>query len=294
MMNKEALMISVVIGAALFLIILSISTVIYQSNIKNTRYFKEHPDDWFFYKFSDKVFNALFGITEPEDVALKMGIDVEEYYKNCMVVGVEADIRGIVTDYIYGFLALIVFLLMTVFINPFFFIIGLSVTYIFMKRKRVTVKSKAESMREQIKAEFPRFLGLLSTELEVGLPIDTAIYLLSHKYDSLISKEFLKSFNDMKLGAVGWQGALYQISVKYSIDDFSDFVMDVTTAFNKGTSISEAVKERTREVKTKRLYDVKEKAARTESMILIPIAICQFIPMIAFILLPTIQSVINI
>lgn len=293
-MQKQALLLAIIVGVAIFLIILAISTVIYQNNIKNTRFYKEHPDDWFFYRFSDKVFNALFGITEPEDVALKLGIDVEEYYKNCMVVGIEANIRGIVTDYIYGFLSLLFFMILTFVISPFFFVIGLSITYIFMKRKRVTVKSKAESMREQIKGEFPRFLGLLSTELEVGLPIDHAIYLLSHKYDSLISREFLISFNDMKLGAVGWQGALYQISTKYSIDDFSDFVMDVTTAFNKGTSITEAVKERTREVKTKRLYDVKEKAAKTESLILIPIAICQFIPMIAFILLPTVQSVINI
>ena len=293
-MQKQVFLISIVVGVAIFLIILAISTLIYQSNIKNTRYYKEHPDDWFFYKFSDKVFNALFGITEPEDVAIKLGIDVEEYYKNCMVVGVEANIRGIVTDYIYGFLTLFFFIIIAIFVNPLFFMFGLSSTYIFIKRKRITVKSKAESMREQIKGEFPRFLGLLSTELEVGLPIDTAIYLLSHKYDSLISKEFLTSFNDMRLGAVGWQGALYQISTKYSIDDFSDFVMDVTTAFSKGTSISEAVKERTREIKTRRLYDVKEKAAKTESIILIPIAICQFIPMVAFILLPTIQSVVNI
>ncbi len=288
------LAISIICGIAIFLIILGISSVIYQKNVKYTWYHKGHPDDWFLYRFSDKLFGALFGMKDPELIGMKLGIDVEDYYKNCIIVGIEPDIRGIITDYIYGFISLLICLVLTFTISPFFFIIGLLFMLIFMKIKRQIIKNKADALKDQIRAEFPRFLGLLATELEVGLFIDKAIELLSHKYDSLISKEFLNSLNDVKLGSMGWQEALYKISEKYMIDDFSDFVMDVTTAFSKGTSIAQAVSERTRELKSKRLYDVKEKAARTENAILIPIAILQFVPMMAFILLPTLQSVLNL
>ena len=48
---------------------------------------------------------------------------------------------------------------------------------------------------------------------------------------------------------------------------------------------------RSKELKAERLYDLKEKAARAENTILIPIALFQFLPMIMFMLLPTIEAV---
>ena len=78
---------------------------------------------------------------------------------------------------------------------------------------------------------------------------------------------------------------------KYELDMLTDFVMDVTTAFNKGVSIADTVRTRVKDTKDKRLYMVKERAAKAENEILIPIAILQFIPLLVYILLPTLMSV---
>ena len=194
---------------------------------------------------------------------------------------------------IFGFIFFIISIIFSFLFTPVFILFGLFFFLIFMKNKRISVKKDAEHMKEQIKSEFPRFLALLSTELDVGIPIDIVIELISRKYDALISKEFLESLNDVKLGVTGWQGALYDISKKYHITELSDFVLDVTTAFNKGTSIADAVRERLKDISETRLYNIKEKAARTENAILIPIALLQFSPIIVFMLLPTL-SIINL
>ncbi len=290
-MQEQLLLLSIIIGIAIFLIIISIAAIIYQNRIKYTRAYRENPDEWFFYKFSIKLYNALFGITEPEDIALKLGIDVKDYYDDCRVIGEEANIKGIIIDYIYSFISIILGVVFGIIFNPLFVMVGLMMALYFIKYKRSKAKAEAEEARNQIKAEFPRFLGLLYTELEIGLPIEIAIELLSSKYDSLLSKEFLNSLNDVKLGAINWHQALIQISEKYKIDDLSDFVLDITTAFSKGTSIAEAVGRRAKEMKNERLYEVKERAAKAENTMLLPIAILQFIPMMAFILLPTITAV---
>ena len=290
-MQNEALFLSIVAGVAIFLFIIGISAVIYQNNIKFTRFYKENPEDWFFYKFNSKIYEAIFGFNDPEDIALKLNIDVKEYYEDCNICGVEADIKGLVVDYIYAYITMFISLIFSVVFTPYFIVAGLTLMMYFIKIKRSKVHSKAEEQKAIIKSEFPRFLGLLTTELEVGLPIEVAIELLCRKYSSLITREFLNSLNDVKLGAVGWQGALIKISEKYRVEDLSDFVLDVTTAFTKGPSITDVVRMRSKELKAERLYDLKEKAARAENTILIPIALFQFLPMIMFMLLPTIEAV---
>ncbi len=290
-MQNYGLFLSILGGVSIFLTFIAVATLIYQRSIKYTKTFRENNKDWLFYKFGMDMFETIFGEKNPVDMALKLGIDVEEYNSICRIVGVEPDIEGIIMDYIYGIVLFFIFVIFAIIFHPFFIIGGLILMYLMIKLRRNQLKAKAEEKKQQIRSEFPRFIGLLSTELAVGIPIDIAIEKLSRKYDALISKEFLNSLNDVKLGAVGWQTALYDISAKYRIDDFSDFVMDVTTAFNKGTSIAEAVAERSRELKSKRLYEVKERAARAENMILIPIALFQFVPMIAYTLLPTITSI---
>lgn len=292
-MKNQSLFLAFIFGLTIFLMVVGIAALIYQSNIKNTKYYKDNPDDWFFNKFGSKLYNALFGLKEAEDIALKLGIEVEEYYNNCKILKKEPDIKGIVCDYIFGFIFFIISIIFSFLFTPVFILFGLFFFLIFIKNKRISVKKDAEHMKEQIKSEFPRFLALLSTELDVGIPIDIAIELISRKYDALISKEFLESLNDVKLGVTGWQGALYDISKKYQITELSDFVLDVTTAFNKGTSIADAVRERLKDISETRLYNIKEKAARTENAILIPIALLQFSPIIVFMLLPTL-SIINL
>ncbi len=290
-MNTSALFISIMVGLSILGFAIVISALIYQSNNKNTRYKQNNPDDWLLYRFGDKVYNALFSNAYPEDVATKFGIDIDEYYKNCIIVGVEPDIKGLVVDYLYGLILFGFNLVLGFLIHPTFIFVGTVILYVFMMKKRSFVKSKATEMKNEVARDFPRFISMLSAELDVGMSIDIAISIISDKFDSLLSREFQKSLNNVKLGAYAWQDALYQIAEKYDLDMLSDFVMDITTAFNKGVNISDIVKTRVKDSKNKRLYIVKERAAKAENAILIPIALLQFIPLLVYILLPTLLSV---
>ncbi len=290
-MNGSALFIAVMVGLFLLISIIGIAALIYRSTNKRTRYKRDNPNDWLLYRFGDKAYNAIFGDAYPEDTATKLGIDIEEYWRNCIIVGVEPDIKGLVIDYIYGIILLIFNCVLGFLVHPAFFFVGIVMLYVFMMKKRSEVKSKANEKRRIVARDFPRFISLLSAELDVGLPIDIAIDIISHKFDSLISREFLQSINNVQLGAYAWQDALYKVAEKYELDMLTDFVMDVTTAFNKGVSIADTVRTRVKDTKDKRLYMVKERAAKAENEILIPIAILQFIPLLVYILLPTLMSV---
>ena len=58
-MEADVLVISILIGLMLFLAVISIATILYQKNSKNTRYQKEHPDDWLFHDFNHKKYRAI-------------------------------------------------------------------------------------------------------------------------------------------------------------------------------------------------------------------------------------------
>ena len=193
--------------------------------------------------------------------------------------------------YLYGYLVFLAGIVLAFLVHILFLPISLMVMYVLAFYKKTMVKSKATKMREQVAAEFPRFIAVLSTELDVSIPIEVALQLLCQKFDGLIAREFLESMGEVKLGAVGWQTALKNVAEKYDIDILSDFVMDVTTSYQKGVSIADTVRERVKELKQRRIYEVRDRAGKTENTILIPIALLQFVPMLLFVLLPSFLSI---
>ena len=291
--NNQSIIIAIIAGIFLFLIIIGIAATIYQNTSKNSIRRKDNPNDWLFYNFSHSLYEIFFNGQDPDEIAMKFGIKIEDYYKNCALTKTEPDSEKVIVNYIYGIICFVLSVILTVLSNPTILMLGIMMFFYFTMYEIEKVKSKAEGMREQVTSELPHFLDLLVTELEVGLPIDTAIKILCQKYPCLLSREFLESLNDVKLGAGGWQMALEKVAEKYSVDILSDFVLDVTVSFNKGIRIDEAVARKTRDIKQKHLLDVKEKAGKTENTILLPIALFQFIPMFVFILLPTLLSIGN-
>ena len=286
-----ALLISISAGILIFLFIIGIAALVYRSQNKNMRYHRENPNDWLLYRFNDRLYDFFFGRRFPEDIAQKLGVEVDEYYKNCLLIREDPDLKSIVMGYLYGYLVFLAGIVLAFLVHILFLPISLMVMYELAFYKKTMVKSKATKMREQVAAEFPRFIAVLSTELDVSIPIEVALQLLCQKFDGLIAREFLESMGEVKLGAVGWQTALKNVAEKYDIDMLSDFVMDVTTSYQKGVSIADTVRERVKELKQRRIYEVRDRAGKTENTILIPIALLQFVPMLLFVLLPSFLSI---
>lgn len=292
-MQKQALFISLCMGAAILIFIIFLTAMQYSKSNKHSVYGKNNPDDWLFHNFYLKVYSAFFGIKEPEDVAIKLGINIEKYYKNCQLTRTRPNAKRLIVNTIYGFAAFLVSILLSLLVSPVFTALGVFLFFYLVFFEQQRLNSKAEEMKEQVAAELPRFLDILQTELIVGLPIETSIYIICEKFDSLISREFLEALNEMELGISGWQQALEKVAAKYDIETLSDFVLDVSTSYMKGVSITDSVVRKTKEVKETHLLNIKERAGKATNTMLIPMAIFQFIPLIVLIMFPTMIQIFN-
>ena len=292
-MQKQALFISLCMGAAILIFIIFLTAIQYSKSNKHSVYGKNNPDDWLFHNFYLKAYSAFFGIKEPEDVAIKLGINIEKYYKNCQLTRTSPNAKRLIVNTIYGFAAFLVSILLSLLVSPVFAALGVFLFFYLVFFEQQRLNSKAEEMKEQVAAELPRFLDILQTELIVGLPIETSIYIICEKFDSLISREFLEALNEMELGISGWQQALEKVAAKYDIETLSDFVLDVSTSYMKGVSITDSVVRKTKEVKETHLLNIKERAGKATNTMLIPMAIFQFIPLIILIMFPTMIQIFN-
>lgn len=292
-MQKQALFISLCMGAAILIFIIFLTAMQYSKSNKHSVYGKNNPDDWLFHNFYLKVYSAFFGIKEPEDVAIKLGINIEKYYKNCQLTRTRPNAKRLIVNTIYGFAAFLVSILLSLLVSPVFAALGVFLFFYLVFFEQQRLNSKAEEMKEQVEAELPRFLDILQTELIVGLPIETSIYIICEKFDSLISREFLEALNEMELGISGWQQALEKVAAKYDIETLSDFVLDVSTSYMKGVSITDSVVRKTKEVKETHLLNIEERAGKATNTMLIPMAIFQFIPLIVLIMFPTMIQIFN-
>lgn len=292
-MQKQALFISLCMGVAILIFIIFLTAMQYSKSNKHSVYGKNNPDDWLFHNFYLKVYSAFFGIKEPEDVAIKLGINIEKYYKNCQLTRTRPNAKRLIVNTIYGFAAFLISILLSLLVSPVFAALGVFLFFYLVFFEQQRLNSKAEEMKEQVAAELPRFLDILQTELIVGLPIETSIYIICEKFDSLISREFLEALNEMELGISGWQQALEKVAAKYDIETLSDFVLDVSTSYMKGVSITDSVVRKTKEVKETHLLNIKERAGKATNTMLIPMAIFQFIPLIVLIMFPTMIQIFN-
>lgn len=290
-MNKDALMASVIIGTAIFMIVIAAAAVQYQKTVQSPR--KGKSDEWLFHDFYLKVYGAVFGMKDPDVIALKIGINIEKYYKSCRLTRTKPNTKHLIVNHLYGFAILFVSALFAVLWNFVALIAGAVLFICFVYIEQYELDKKADEMRNQVANELPRFLDLLQTELQVGLPIETAIYILCNRLDGLLSKEFLEALNEMELGASGWQQALENVASKYNVDTLSNFVMDVTTAYSKGVSVADSVSRKAKDIKTTHLLNIKERAGKATNTILIPIAIFQFVPLLAFLMIPAMVQVLN-
>lgn len=288
-MKNNALVMAILFGISLFLFIVVLASFRYDR--ENKRKKRINPNDWLFSEFYLKVYSAFFGIQDPDEVAIKIGINIEKYYQSCRLVRVEPNTKKLIINHIYAFGILIFSLFMSLIWSFLAFPTGGAVAIYLVYFEQNKLNKKAEEMRIQISNELPRFLDLLETELQIGIPVENALSILCMKFDSLISKEFMEALNSMKLGVGGWQKALEDVATKYEVETLSNFVLDITTSYNKGVSVADAVSRKARDIKDTHLLNIKERAGKTTNTCLIPIAIFQFLPMLAYILMPVMKQV---
>lgn len=283
-------MLPVMIATAVAVLIgvLVICSCVYQKrhagNSLNTEQGKN--DDTLFSNWDESLY-ALFFKEDPEIAIQKFGINAKQMKKNCAIAGLPYQPERIISRLLVSVFLLVVGALLGFLLHWAIGMIGIIgfflIFFIPYKRPEYIATKRKHEMLDEI----PRFIDMLETALRVGLPIADAITMTAkHLKGTTIANEFLASVAEMQIGAYSWQQALERLADKYEIDVFSDFVMDIVTAYEKGVSIQQSVSTKNREIKLTRSLQIKSNAQRLNSTILLPITLFKLLPLLAVIGIP--------
>lgn len=280
--------IAILCAIAIFFIIILVFVLKDIYNRKNSP--KENQEEWLFSNWSHKVYSIFFDDKDPIAVCKKMGVNPQNYIDSCKILKIEPDVKDLVTKKFVGIAAFILFSFIGLLLEEtLFLVIGAVIALIFVLFTGKDKEVEAKNRRLKLSQELPRFLDLLETALYINLPISSAIEVtVKHLDDTVIAEEFNEAMMFAKLGAGNWQTALLNIADRYSIDEFSDFVMDLIISYEKGLSIYESVRKKNDDIKQTELMRAKEKATKLNTMVLIPIVIFKIIPLLAVMLIPII------
>ena len=273
------LFLSFIAALAVFFLVMLIGTALMPRTVK----FKEKESN-----FSD-ICEKIFRGHNAEVIANHIGIATDKYAFSCNVLGREPHMEMIVFIRLFTISMFLIGMLASLLLKN--YIIAICVAFISFYAfilPTSLVQSKARKRQAEFEGCLPRYLDLLQTALKVQIPVAAAIKITAESVNGLLSEELLRSLAKSEIGAENWQSALYEVAEKYEVDAFSDFVMDVVTAFSKGTDISESVERQCRDIKQTSLLKAKENASKVTSTILIPIAIFKMMPLMVMLFLPII------
>jgi len=292
MFGTSMLLISILYGITAMLLVLAAGSSVNVSLLEKGQV--AEGDDWLYSNFLSKMYVALFGDRDPVPICKALGLKLDTFMMNCAVVRYTPDFQREAMLRILGVFTFICgILLSVVLVSIFPMIIGI-VTYIvcasYLPEK---IKRQAELKKSTMVIELSRFVDLLLSALESGMPIEIAIQETAENVPCILSDELKASFVKVNMGAKNWQKALEDIARLYEVDQLSDFVLDITTAYNKGVSITESVARKAYEIKQSALLLAKERTAKMTNIILLPITIFKILPLIGIMMVPIVYQIFN-
>lgn len=245
--------------------------------------------------WEEGVFDLFFRNRDPRAVAKSFGFDGDEYLASCDIARLIPNLKRVIMHKLIGLLLVVggtvaFFATKNYYVSAILLLTGMLLYEYRGRQARWLAKRKADSLQR----ELPRFADMLEMGLSINMPVEQAI-MLTAKYmpESVLAEEFNDSIAEMQMGAKAWQEALKEIALKYNCEDFSDFVLSLVTAYEKGVSIAQTVHEKSRNMKQSTLLLVKERANRMNSTILFPIVIFKLLPLLVLMMLPIIIQLRN-
>lgn len=248
--------------------------------------------EWLFHNFFERLFVSIFDETDPAKIATAFGLEYDKYMLDCSIIGKKPNITREAMMRVVGvFLFVLGIPIAVILMNPIPVFLGIGAYYILAAGIPRSVHSKAEQKKGQLVQEMPRFVDLLLSALEIGLPIETAIQETMDAVPCVLSQELKASFAEAQIGAKNWQQALEAIAQKYELDILSDFVLDIITSYNKGVSVKDAVARESFEVRQTTLLTAKEKTAKMTSIILAPLVVFKMLPLVVIMMAPIVMEI---
>jgi tight adherence protein C len=284
-MSSDLIIICGIAGLSIFLFI---AGTLGANNGRGER----NNDDWLWARMSEKMYDAIFQDRDPIEISKKFGLEYDKYMIACNIADRKPNIRKETINRVMAILFFFVGIVATILLySPIPVIVATVIYYLAVTSVTKGVQSSAKRKKQQMKQELPRFADLLHSALSIDMPIEIAIEMISKQLPGVLAREMRYAIAEVQMGAKNWQAALEGLARKFEVDSFSDFVLDLVTAAEKGIPILEAVARKSIEIKQQRLLDAKDKTAKMTTAILMPIAIFKLLPLIILMMLPAFMQV---
>jgi tight adherence protein C len=133
----------------------------------------------------------------------------------------------------------------------------------------VVVGSRARKRRDEIQADLPDALDLLSVSVEAGLGFDGAITKLTEHMDGPLIQELSLALGEMRVGE-GRPDALRRMAARVDAPEVSAFVRAIIQADQMGTSLGKTLRIQAQSARLKRQAAAEEKAMKAPIKMLFP------------------------
>lgn len=147
------------------------------------------------------------------------------------------------------------------------------------------VTKKMKERKEQILLDLPNFIERTYSVIEAGSTIQEALTVIATRTSGPLAEEFIIVSARTKISGK-WKQEMEQMALRNNVEQLSDLVSDILIAYEKGTSIAEVLKDDAIQMRALKNAKVMEKAKKTATTLLIPMAVFCFLPMLLLILGP--------
>lgn len=272
-MNWILIIISLAIALFIFLIFFNVKDVKAKSFIKRIEHYAENFSDKKRFKKSPEI--GLF-LKEKGPIQI-LGIKVETTI-GIFVFRIILSITVFVSINILGF-----------FLGNNLYLISFILALILYFLPVEVLKGRIKAISKKISNELPESLDILSSLIKAGLNLDQAIDYYSKNYRDQISNLFKIAKTKIHDGESS-RDAYYKIAELSFCNEFKSALKIIVQSDIVGNPVNKVLKDLSRAIRRNQRDQIKIKAERLESSLMLVIFVFMFIPMMSLFLLPVIPQ----
>jgi tight adherence protein C len=152
--------------------------------------------------------------------------------------------------------------------------------------------AKSKQRTKQIEKAMPDFFDMLNVSIEAGMGLDGALKKVCSQMDTPLSKEFLSTLEDMKLGKSRRQ-AFIELRDRVPSDFFRSVMSSIIQADQMGIGMSKVLRTQTKRIREKQRFTAKEQAMKAPVKMLIPMVLFIFPTLFIVLIGPVIVNLVE-
>lgn len=155
------------------------------------------------------------------------------------------------------------------------------------------LRSKTSQRKTAIANALPDSIDLLTISVEAGLGFDQALARIVSKADNLLTREFARVLQQMRLG-VARRDALRELVDRTGVEDLSQFVGAIIQAEQLGASIGRVLRIQSAEMRVRRRQRAQRLAQQAPIKMLFPMAFLILPSIFVVVLGPAIPRIVHV